>query len=51
MFFGHCQTAIYTSIRKQLMNDINYETNIKACVFELIVYKTYMHTWKLFWIC
>lgn len=33
------------------MNDINYETNIKACVFELIVYKTYMHTWKLIWIC
>lgn len=25
------------------MNDINYETNIKACVFELIVYKTYAY--------
>lgn len=27
------------------MNDINYETNIKACVFELIVYKTYNYAY------
>lgn len=33
------------------MSDINYEVNIKVCVFELIVYKIYMYIWKLIWIC
>lgn len=51
LYFEYVLWSFPDSITKQLMSDINYEANIKACVFELIVYKTYMHTWKLFWIC